>query len=219
MWESLEIRLLREQETAGSNPAAPTVSLCFSGGACAGTGDRLLTGLPQVRFLPPELSGKGKPMGDGSRFENDRAMSLEGSTPSPSAVWCPKPCVALVEQSGVLVSLSRRRPWVQIPPGALDFCLGSRMIAGWRNRQTRESQKLVPTPAGVGVRPSPRRLSHHFAALQASRCSAGPHEPGRPDRYRGLGFALVAAASLVPSSRGEGPCLTNRRSQVRVLPG
>jgi hypothetical protein len=26
-------------------------------------------------------------MGDGSRLENGRAMSLEGSTPSPSA-WC-----------------------------------------------------------------------------------------------------------------------------------
>jgi hypothetical protein len=28
---------------------------------------------------------KGKPMGDGSRLESGRAMSLEGSTPSPSA--------------------------------------------------------------------------------------------------------------------------------------
>src|SRR6516225_5440933 len=30
--------------------------------------------------------GKGKPTGDGSRLENGRAMSLEGSTPSPSAL-------------------------------------------------------------------------------------------------------------------------------------
>ncbi len=29
--------------------------------------------------------GKGKPTGDGTRLENGRAMSLEGSTPSPSA--------------------------------------------------------------------------------------------------------------------------------------
>ena len=28
---------------------------------------------------------KGKPIGDGTRFETGRAMSLEGSTPSPSA--------------------------------------------------------------------------------------------------------------------------------------
>ena len=28
---------------------------------------------------------KGKPIGDGTRFEPGRAMSLEGSTPSPSA--------------------------------------------------------------------------------------------------------------------------------------
>ena len=30
---------------------------------------------------------KGKPMGDGTRPEPGRAMSLEGSTPSPSAAW------------------------------------------------------------------------------------------------------------------------------------
>src|SRR5262245_34973075 len=80
------IRLLREQETAGSNPAIPTARHNDSGGARAGTGTRLLTGGTQVRFLPPELyTRKGKPKGDGTRFELGRAMSLEGSTPSPSA--------------------------------------------------------------------------------------------------------------------------------------
>jgi hypothetical protein len=44
----------------------------------------------QVRFLPPQLQRKGKPMGDGSRLENGRAMSLEGSTPSLSAGTCPR---------------------------------------------------------------------------------------------------------------------------------
>jgi hypothetical protein len=45
----------------------------------------------QVRFLPPQLERKGKPMGDGSRPENGRALSLEGSTPSPSAGCdCPR---------------------------------------------------------------------------------------------------------------------------------
>ena len=39
----------------------------------------------QVRFLPPQLERKGMPIGDGSCLENSRAMSLEGSTPSPSA--------------------------------------------------------------------------------------------------------------------------------------
>ena len=34
---------------------------------------------------------KGKPTGDGSRPESGRAMSLEGSTPSPSADGCPWP--------------------------------------------------------------------------------------------------------------------------------
>ena len=45
----------------------------------------------QVRFLPPQLERKGKPTGDGSRLENGRAMSLEGSTSSPSAFLCPWP--------------------------------------------------------------------------------------------------------------------------------
>ena len=58
------------------------------GGARVGTGERLLTAPSQVRFLPPQLCGerKGKPIGDGSCLENSRAMSLEGSTPSPSAL-------------------------------------------------------------------------------------------------------------------------------------
>jgi hypothetical protein len=51
-------------------------------------------------------------MGDGSRPENGRALSLEGSTPSPSAL-------VLVEQPGVLATLSRWRSWVQIPSGTL----------------------------------------------------------------------------------------------------
>ena len=46
------------------------------------------------RLREPEIAGsnpaiqterKGKPIGDGSGLENRRAMSLEGSTPSPSA--------------------------------------------------------------------------------------------------------------------------------------
>ena len=59
------------------------------GGASAGTGRRLLTALTQVRFLSPQLridERKGKPTGDGNCLENSRAMSLEGSTPSPSAM-------------------------------------------------------------------------------------------------------------------------------------
>jgi hypothetical protein len=78
------IRLVRDQENAGSNPAAPTGTQ--TGVACAGTCASLLKRSPQVRFLPPVLyTWEGKPMGDGSRFENGRAMSLGGSTPPPSA--------------------------------------------------------------------------------------------------------------------------------------
>jgi hypothetical protein len=46
VWESLAIRLVRDQESAGSNPATPT----------------------DFR--------KGKPMGDGSRLERGRARAL-----------------------------------------------------------------------------------------------------------------------------------------------
>jgi hypothetical protein len=57
------------------------------GGARVGTGGRLLSVTTQVRFLPPQLvlNRKVKPIGDGSRLESGRAMSLGGSTPSPSA--------------------------------------------------------------------------------------------------------------------------------------
>ncbi len=62
------------------------------GGACVGTGGRLLSVMSQVRFLPPQpWIRKVKPTGDGSRPESGRAMSLGGSTPSPSALTCPWP--------------------------------------------------------------------------------------------------------------------------------
>jgi hypothetical protein len=52
MWERLVFRVLREHESAGSNPAILTFDC---GGARVGTGRRLLTVLSQVRFLPPQL--------------------------------------------------------------------------------------------------------------------------------------------------------------------
>ena len=45
--------------------------------------------------------GKGKPIGDGTRLETGRAMSLEGSTPSPSACSLEvKVDASLAERSG-----------------------------------------------------------------------------------------------------------------------
>ena len=63
------------------------------GGACVGTGRRLLTrhdagSIPATAALQIR---KVKPTGDGSRLESGRAMSLGGSTPSPSALLCPWP--------------------------------------------------------------------------------------------------------------------------------
>ena len=91
VWESLAIRLLREQEIVGSNPTTPDSSLRW--GLCWYRQAPVKRAPSQVRFLPPQLRciRKGKPMGDGSCLENSRAMSLEGSTPSPSASMCPWP--------------------------------------------------------------------------------------------------------------------------------
>ena len=81
VWESLEIRLPWAQEIVSSNLTMPTVlqwSTCWYEQA---TVNRLDTGsIPVTAALR-----KGKPIGDGNRFETGRAMSLEGSTPSPSA--------------------------------------------------------------------------------------------------------------------------------------
>ena len=72
-----------------------------------------------VRVPSLELDGfrKGKPMGDGTRLETGRATSLEGSTPSSSAVSfrrAPRaPGRAVRHQSS---KLDRR---VQLPRGTL----------------------------------------------------------------------------------------------------
>jgi hypothetical protein len=63
---------------------------CDCGGACVGTGRRLLSVTSQVRFLPPQLYGRASQLAMG-RPESGRAMSLEGSTPSLSACTCPWP--------------------------------------------------------------------------------------------------------------------------------
>jgi hypothetical protein len=85
-----------------------------SGGVRAGTSARLLTGRAQVRFLPPELSGSGRPTeriaiqlegqahwrGPLSRKQPSRETGLGGSTPSPSAAlrWF-SPYVAFIALS------------------------------------------------------------------------------------------------------------------------
>src|SRR5438445_12918371 len=56
-WESLEFRVPRAHEIAGSNPAVMTV---HCGGFRAGTGRRLLIAPTQVRFLPPQLCALGR---------------------------------------------------------------------------------------------------------------------------------------------------------------
>ena len=75
----------------------------------------LLSRRLEVRFLPPELATKrkGKPIGDGSRLESGRAMSLEGSTPSPSASIH----VSLAERQRLQASNLARR--VRLPQDTL----------------------------------------------------------------------------------------------------
>src|SRR4051812_21999526 len=97
-WESLAIRLVRDQETAGSNPAAPTDRDCRTGvrfsrvaeladaPGCS-PGHWGFDSLPlSLSMYPDTTERKGKPTGDGSRLESGRAMSLGGSTPPPSAL-------------------------------------------------------------------------------------------------------------------------------------
>ena len=64
---------------------------CDCGGACVGTGRRLLSVTSQVRFLPPQLYGRASQLAMAPRSNRDELHSLEGSTPSPSACTCPWP--------------------------------------------------------------------------------------------------------------------------------
>src|SRR5271165_5322729 len=75
----------------------------------AGVGSR--TTLVQIQPSRPQR--KGKPTGDGTRPEPGRATSLEGSTPSPSALNE----VAVAERPRHLPSKQNRR--VQLPPDTL----------------------------------------------------------------------------------------------------
>ena len=84
-WESLVLRVLRAHEIAGSNPAVLTSVMrwgpCWYGQAAVNRHDA--GSIPATAALNKR---KGKPTGDGSRFESGRATSLEGSTPSLSAL-------------------------------------------------------------------------------------------------------------------------------------
>ena len=81
MWESLGIRLPWAQEIVSSNLTTLTAlrwSSCWY--------EQAAVNRPDTGSIPVTAAlRKGKPTGDGSGFENRRAMSLEGSTPSPSA--------------------------------------------------------------------------------------------------------------------------------------
>ena len=68
----------RDRWFKSSRPDSMRWVLCWYGRA---TVNRLVAGsIPAAA-----ASRKGKPIGDGNRFESGRASSLEGSTPSPSA--------------------------------------------------------------------------------------------------------------------------------------
>ena len=64
---------------------------CDCGGACVGTGRRLLSVTSQVRFLPPQLYGRASQLAMAAAPKAVELHSLEGSTPSPSACMCPWP--------------------------------------------------------------------------------------------------------------------------------
>jgi hypothetical protein len=84
---------------------------------------------------------KGEPMGDGSRLENGRAMSLGGSTPPPSASRGVR-YVPLAERSRHRLPMPDRR--VRLPQGTL----GDRLTAGYPAlNRTVEVRVLLPEPA------------------------------------------------------------------------
>ena len=138
VWESLALRLVRDQESAGSNPAAPT-RCDDSGGARAGTGARLLTGGTQVRFLPPEL-GNGRAsqvaMAPVSRTGERKPWGFD-SLPFRS---CDVP---LAERQRHRLPTPDRR--VQLPQGTL----GDRSTVGCLPlKQVMEVRILLPEPLG-----------------------------------------------------------------------
>ena len=111
VWESLVFRVLREHEIAGSNPAILTYMI-----RCGQTVRQRPVKPTSGGSSPPTgafKQRKGKPIGDGSRFESGRAMSLEGSTPSLSAFMN----VPLADRQRLQPSKLARR--VRFPQGTL----------------------------------------------------------------------------------------------------
>ena len=141
VWESLAFRVLREHEIAGSNPAILTDKtmrwvLCWYGKAAVNRRDA-----GSIPASAASYQRKGKPIGDGSRFESGRAMSLEGSTPSPSAELQTR---ALGRAARLQASNLARR--VRFPQSTLQ------MIGSVAQRQSR---CLLSTSARVRVPPVP----------------------------------------------------------------
>ena len=132
----------------------------YCGGTRVGTGRRLLTAQTLVRFQPPQLViRKVKPIGDGSPFEAGRAMSLAGSTPSPSALRAP-----LAERQRLQPSKLAR--WVRLPQGALRNMIGDRLSGRLPGFE----------PGDGGSNPSPRAFFRravsrrkHFAESSSGR--------------------------------------------------
>ena len=141
VWESLEIRVLREHENVGSNPTAPT-ERC--GGACVGTGWRLLTVVTQVRFLPPQLKCETEVirLDEEPVSKTGAVHTVVGSSPTASAQH-----VLLAERQRLRASNPVRR--VRLPQSTLVF--GS--VA------QRQSSCLLGNGARVRVPPVPLRIA------------------------------------------------------------
>ena len=141
-------------------------------------------------------------MGDGNRFERGRAMSLEGSTPSPSAV-------PVAERPRHRSSKPDRR--VRLPPGTLSHVLRFSFDPG--------QLRLVVTPrserGGRWFDPSPRNPpSFGEQALGRSR----KHDAGF-----GSSWVEVSRVQLMRTWLGrligKAVCLRSRRLRVRIPPG
>src|SRR5581483_3604714 len=152
-------------------------------------------GPPRVR----PATRKGKPTGDGRRLENGRAMSLEGSTPSPSAFpadperrrggGAPPPR----RRSGSAVPLSRREYGDGNPGGpgsgagradGLDADGGPVRVGPDLDQvadlEVGQGRGLVAVPLELGLRV--RRDEEQLAVLgqDGDRPGAGVHRRDRP---------------------------------------
>ena len=130
---------------------------------------------------PPQR--KGKPKGDGIRLEPGRAMSLEGSTPSPSAERCARGRAAQASvfqtgQAGSTPAGHSADPRRSATDGSL-----TRRRTTWPGRQPADHPSSELGMLGVQLPPGPLK------------CPGGPARSGRhPLKVKSVGSNPIQGA-------------------------